>query len=171
MQTESAHIIKNSEVKVDGSYTLEIGPLAQAGASSQRQAPASTTPKAVLVENQDDFAVITPPEERLVSTDATADAALASYLTAQYTAGAVGGEDRSYRNHARQGMHDLLGQYAQRLQLGALARVDLDHETDVAVLDHQPRDHFARDDVGAAAGLDYGFERLHDLVFGNLTHP
>jgi len=41
---------------------------------------------------QDDFAVITTPADSIVSTDAAGDATLAAYLSAQYAAGAQGGD-------------------------------------------------------------------------------
>ena len=84
---------------------------------------------------------------------------------------AVGGQDRGHRDHPGQVVHGLLRLLAQRLHLGGVARVDLDDEADVAVLEHQPRDHAERDDVGLARRLDHGLERRHDPLFGDLTHP
>jgi hypothetical protein len=84
---------------------------------------------------------------------------------------AVGGQDGSHRDHTGQLVHRFLRPLAQWLHLGAVARVDLDDESDVAVLEHQTRNHPQGDDVRLARRLDHGLERLHDPLFGDLAHP
>jgi hypothetical protein len=65
-------------------------------------------------------------------------------------------------------VHRLFRRLAQRLQGGAPARVDLDGEADVAVLDDQPRDHAQGDNVLISARV---FDALQGVQYNGFVDP
>jgi hypothetical protein len=83
---------------------------------------------------------------------------------------ALGGQHGRHRGHAGKIMHRFLRGLAQRLHGGALARVDLDGETDVAVLDDQAGNHAQADDVLTPGRILHRLEGLQHGGFADRTH-
>jgi hypothetical protein len=77
------------------------------------------------------------------------------------------GEHRGHRQHARQRVDRFLRGDAQRLELGAALRVDLDREADMAVAHRQALDHAERDDVLAAVRIGDLLQGRKDLGSGD----
>src|SRR3546814_6495923 len=63
-----------------------------------------------------------------------------------------------------------LRRLAQRLHGGALARVHLDGEADVAVLDDQARNHAQADDVAALRGVLHRLQGVEQGGFADHSH-
>jgi len=82
----------------------------------------------------------------------------------------VRGQHGGHRGDAFQIVNGLLGGLAQRLHGGTLARVDLDGEADVAVLDDEAGNHAQADDVLALAGLLNRLQGRQYRSLANATH-
>ncbi len=82
----------------------------------------------------------------------------------------MGGQDGRDGRNALQLRDNFLAGLAQRLLLGALIRVNLDGEADIAALDHQTADHAGADDILSVVRVDYAGECRHHIGFSDIRH-
>ena len=67
-------------------------------------------------------------------------------------------------------MHQALDLAAERLEVRAPLRIDLQGQRDVAALDTDALHHPQSDDVRVALRIDDAAQRIEDLLFGDVGH-
>ena len=90
MAKAAGHILKGDDVKLEGQFHLDLGPVQPPTGGQKTTSPALAAPKARIVENHPEFAVI----------EVTCCCGMRTNLKCEYTGSKIPGETKTQNSQA-----------------------------------------------------------------------